>query len=443
MTDLKNTAHDAMKTAQGLGLNEVAISASRNRFLDISYRDGKLEKIQESTSRSLDATLYHEGRYSSSTTSDLRPDAVQRFLEQARDMTVLLTADPFRALPDPSLYEGQADVDLQLEDPDYATLDIDRRKQLVETLWTSARGDDRVISATSGTYDSASESVLLHSNGFEGQRRSTNFWMGAQVTVRDEGDRRPMGSWWIGDRRHGALTDPEGVGHEALQRALQRLGSEPATTRRCPMVIENKTARRVLSPLFRALSGRALQQRRSFLEGKQGEQVLSDRITVTDNPLLPRGFGSRLYDGEGIAAKQMPVFEGGVLANYFIDTYYGKKLEMAPTTGGSSNIVLTPGKLSAKKIHKKVRDGILVTSFLGGNSDPTTGDYSFGIRGHLLERGKIGAPVSEMNITGNLLELWANLTHLGNDPYPYSSMLVPTLAFDDIQFSGIDPQDEG
>ena len=443
MTELKQTASDAMKTAQSLGLKDVAISVSRNRFLDISYRDGKLEKIQESTSRSLDATLYHEGRYSSSTTSDLRPDSVMRFLEQARDMTALLTADPFRALPDPALYEGQADVDLQLEDPDYATLDIDRRKQLVSTLWASARDDERVISATSGTYDSASESVLLHSNGFEGQRRSTNFWMGAQVTVRDAGDRRPMGSWWIGDRRHGELTDPEGVGRKALQRATQRLGSEPVTTRRCPMVIENKTARRVLSPLFQALSGRSLQQRRSFLEGRLGEQVLSEDVTVTDDPMIPGGFGSRLYDGEGIAAKRMPVFEEGVLANYFVDTYYGKKLEMAPTTGGSSNVVLSPGKWNAAKIMKKVGEGILVTSFLGGNSDPTTGDYSFGIRGHLIERGKIGAPVSEMNITGNLLGLWGNLTHVGNDPFPYSSMLVPTLAFADIQFSGIDPQGEG
>jgi len=443
MTDLKQTAHDAMKTAQGLGLKDVAISVSRNRFLDISYRDGKLEKIQESTSRSLDATLYHEGRYSSSTTSDLRPDVVSSFMQQARDMTVLLTPDPYRTLPEPSLYQGQADVDLELEDPDYASLDIDRRKQLVETLWKSARDDEQVISATSGTYDSASESVLLHSNGFEGQRRSTNFWMGAQVTVRDEGDRRPMGSWWIGDRRHGTLTDPEGVGRKALQRALQRLGSTPLTTRRCPMVIDNKTARRVLSPLFRALSGRSLQQRRSFLEGKLGEKVLSDLASVTDDPLIPRGFGSRLYDGEGIAAKRIPVFEGGVLSSYFIDTYYGKKLQMAPTTGGSSNVVVTPGSLDAAAILKEVGDGILVTSFLGGNSDPTTGDYSFGIRGHIVEGGEIGAPVSEMNITGNLLQLWSNLTHVGNDPYPYSSMLVPTLAFGDIQFSGIDPQEEG
>jgi len=443
MTDLKKTAHDAMMTAQGLGLKDVAISVSRNRFLDISFRDGKLEKIQESTSRSLDATLYHEGRYSSSTTSDLRPAAVERFLQQARDMTALLTVDPFRALPDPSLYEGQADVDLQLEDPGYAALDIDRRKQLVQALWTAAEDDERVISATSGTYDSASESVRLHSNGFEGYRRSTNFWMGAQVTVRDEGDRRPMGSWWIGSRRHGELDDPREVGNQALQRALQRLGSGPVTTRRCPMVLENTTARRALSPLFSALSGRSLQQRQSFLEGKKGEQVLSELATVTDDPLIPGGFGSRLYDSEGIAAKRMPVFDDGVLANYFIDTYYGKKLQMAPTTRRSSNVVLAPGKLSAEQILEEVGEGILVTSFLGGNSDPTTGDYSFGIRGHRIVSGRIGAPVSEMNITGNLLQLWSNLTHVGNDPHPYSSTLVPTLAFADIQFSGIDPEDGG
>ena len=46
-----------------------------------------------------------------------------------------------------------------------------------------------------------------------------------------------------------------------------------------------------------------------------------------------------------------------------------------------------------------------------------------------------------MNITGNLGELWNKLTLVGNDPYPYSSTLVPTLAFGDIQFSGLSPDE--
>lgn len=439
--DLLKIARDAMDTATGLGLQELAVTVDRSRFLEISFREGKLEKIQESTSRSLGATLYQDGRYTSSSTSDLRPEAIQRFLAQARDMTALLTPDPFRSLPDPALYEGQAGVDLDLVDPDYDALDVDRRKELALTLWEAATADEGVISATSTIYDSFSEGVRLHSNGFEGSQASSDFWMGAQVTVRDEGDKRPAAGWWVGDRRHGRLPDAGEVGARALQRARSRLGAGPAVTRRCPMVLENTTSRRILSPVIQALSGRSLQQRRSFLEGKLGEQVGSARMTLVDDPLIPGGFGSQLFDGEGIAAKRRNVFDGGVLSTYFIDTYYGKKLQMDPTTAGSSNLVFQPGELTMDEIVAQVGEGILVTSFLGGNSDPTTGDYSFGIRGNLIEGGQVTRPVSEMNITGNLADLWGNLTLVGNDPYPYSSTLVPTLAFADIQFSGLSPDE--
>ncbi len=81
--------------------------------------------------------------------------------------------------------------------------------------------------------------------------------------------------------------------------------------------------------------------------------------------------------------------------------------------------------------------GIYVTSWLGGNADVTSGDFSLGLRGHVIENGGIGRPVGEMNVTGNLRDLFARLVLVGNDPYPYSSTLAPTLVFADVDFSGI------
>ena len=66
----------------------------------------------------------------------------------------------------------------------------------------------------------------------------------------------------------------------------------------------------------------------------------------------------------------------------------------------------------------------------------STGDFSFGARGHRIEHGQIGAPIGEMNVTGNILELFSSLAEVGNDPWPYSATLTPTLVFDGVQFSG-------
>ena len=41
-----------------------------------------------------------------------------------------------------------------------------------------------------------------------------------------------------------------------------------------------------------------------------------------------------------------------------------------------------------------------------------------------------------MNVTGNLLELFSRLELTGNDVYPYSTTLSPSLLFSDVDFSG-------
>ena len=57
--------------------------------------------------------------------------------------------------------------------------------------------------------------------------------------------------------------------------------------------------------------------------------------------------------------------------------------------------------------------------------------------GHVIENGEVGRPVGEMNVTGNLRDLFTRLEMVGNDPYPYSSTLAPSLVFSDVDFSGV------
>ena len=124
------------------------------------------------------------------------------------------------------------------------------------------------------------------------------------------------------------------MGRQAAERAISRLGSKKAPSAVMTLVVDNRAAGRLMGALGGPLSGASLQQKRSFLEGKLGQAIGSPLLDVVDDPLIPKAFGSRLYDSEGIAAKRRPVFEKGVLRSYYIDTYYGKKLKLAPTSGG-------------------------------------------------------------------------------------------------------------
>jgi len=88
-----------------------------------------------------------------------------------------------------------------------------------------------------------------------------------------------------------------------------------------------------------------------------------DVLTVTDDPHIPRAMGSRPFDGEGIASKPMPILGGGALQNVYVDTYYGRKLGLPPTTGGSSNLVVGLGKGDLASLCKDVGTGVYVTSW--------------------------------------------------------------------------------
>jgi PmbA protein len=234
----------------------------------------------------------------------------------------------------------------------------------------------------------------------------------------------------------GELPEAAEIGREAARRALARIGSTKADSAVLPMAVDNRAAGRLVGALFGPLQGQALQQKRSFLDGKLGAVVGSEKLTLADDPLVVKGLASRLFDGEGIAAQRMPVFERGVLKSYFIDTYYGRKLGVAPTTGGPSNGAWALGDKPQAALLADMKDGILVTGFLGGNSNGTTGDFSFGVQGYRVRGGQIAEPVGEMNISGNQADLWKRLVAVGNDPYAYSSGRTPTLVFDGVQFAG-------
>jgi PmbA protein len=435
--ELLSFVQEAIVAAKKAGADDVFARTARSREVEFTGRDGELEKVQENTSRSLTVQLYVDGRYSSHTTTSLRPARIESFLTEAVALTRALEPDPHRALPDPALYGGDAGQDLQITDPAVDALSNQQRNEWLGILNEGGHRDERVISAQGYISSTRSDGAAASSNGFVGRVESNSVWLGCSVTVRGDGDARPEGGLWIGGRRMDQLQTPESVAAEALRRATTRLGSVKGPTRKTTMVVDPTVAGSLIGRLLGPADARSISQGRSFYEGKVGQRLFPDALTIVDDPLLPGGLGSRPYDPEGITSRRLPIIENGVLQNLFVDTYYGRKTGMAPTTGGPSNLLVKPGvDKGLAELCAEVGEGVYVTSWLGGNADGTTGDFSLGLRGHLIEGGEIGQAVGEMNVTGNLVDLFAQLAMVGNDPWPYRSTQVPTLVFADVQFSG-------
>lgn len=443
---MKDVAAQCVQWAQELGAQQAAASAHRVREVEVQWRDGQLEKIVEATTRGVAVELYVDGRYASVSSSDVRPDALRAFLAEAVAMTRTLAPDPFRSLADPSLYPDWARagqkpaVDLDLVDAHHSDLSAVRRRELAGELEAAARSVPdaaRILSVTTGVSDDYTESWRVHSNGFSAERAGTSFWLSAEVSVQDPDGRRPEDGAHAGARFAHALPNAREVGELAANRTLGRIGASKPASAVLPMVVEPRAAGRLVNLLLGPASAAALQQKRSFLADKLGTRIGSRLLHLTDDPLLPQGFGSRLYDGDGIAAQPLSIVADGVLEHVYVDVYYGRKLGMAPTTGRASNLTWRLGERDCTGLCAEVGDGILVTGFLGGNANATTGDFSLGVQGQRIRGGVLAEPLSEANIAGTQLQLWQQLSAVGCDPYAYSTLRTPTLVFEGVQFAGM------
>jgi len=434
--ELQQRAVQGVELAKHAGADDAWVTTGQSRDVEFEYRDGALEKVKDTTSRSLAVQIYANGRYSSHQTTDLHPDRLKGFVREAVAITRALEPDEFRRITPAELFADRPGHDLDLIDTTVATLDREQRMAWCHALDEAAREHERVISATAGVYDGTLLSASASSNGFVGSQQSTYCWFGSEVTLKDQGDRRAEDWFYAGAAHVADLPDAASVGRICLERALSRLDSEKGPTVKTDMVVDARAAASLIGRLTRPANARSVQQGRSFWTPLVGTQAFSEKLTLIDDPLIKRGLASRHFDNEGISARALPIIDKGVVKNIYVDTYYGRKGGMQPTTGEPSNRRIAPGEHSLPQLLAEVGDGVYVTSWLGGNADGTTGDFSLGLRGHMIENGQIGRPVGEMNVTGNLRELFGRLELLGNDPYPYSTTLSPSLVFADVDFSG-------
>jgi PmbA protein len=437
--ELKDIAGWSLQTAKTEGAGDCRVSINSERFIEISYRDRKPENIKEASTRELYLEVFVNQRYSGQNTSDLRKEALKNFIHNAVTTTKLLAEDPYRTLPDPKYYQGRSILDLDILDPDYIKTTPQDRHALVKTIEESAldKGGNKVISVTATQNDSHAESVVLTSNGFEGTNESTSYWAGAEMTIQDKGNRRPSSYNYVVAISKKDFPSAEKIGAVAAQRTLALLGAKKIKTQTLPVIIENRVVPTLLNGFVAGMYGRNIQQKRSFLADQKGKKIGSAKFTLLDHPLLRSGLRSRLFDDDGFATRKRSMVEAGVLKDFYIDWYYSRKLGWEPTSGNPANLFIPPGKRSIQKIMKDLGRGILITDFLGGNSNSTTGDTSMGIIGTLFEKGELVQPVSEMNIADNHLKFWHKLAEVADDPWIYSSWRTPSLVFTDVVVSGL------
>lgn len=441
----KNIAKYAIDRSLKGGCSAARITLNNNIQSSYSVRNDKLDRLQQANGSSLYIQLFTEGKYGAYSTNRMEPSEVEKFINNAIDATKYLATDNCRVLPDKSLYYSGEEYDLEQYDSSFHDISPEVKCDIAFNCAAEIyKKDPSIISVNCEYGDSDDYTYIIDSQGFEGESKQTTFTLSAECSVKGTGDSRPEG-WWFESSIYLDKLLREGVGLKAFERAASRLNPKKLKSGKYNLVLENTVSSRLISPIISALNGSSIQQNNSFLKGKLGQRVFAEGFTLADNPHQKGAYGSRYFDSEGIATKSMNIIENGIVTNYYINTYNSLKLNLPVTVEGPSVptcLYSYPGRSSdssilADDIIKKCGKGILVTGFNGGNSNSSTGDFSFGVQGFYFENGVILFPIKEMNITGNILSLWNNIAEIGTDPRMSGRWLIPTLAFESVNFSGI------
>jgi PmbA protein len=431
-----NLADLVVEHALKSGAEQAAVSVFENRSTNLEIRDQKIDSLKESNQNNLSISIYVDKKYSSHSTNRMKKEELFRFIDEAIAATRFLAEDEYRSLPDPDLYYKGEGQDLNVYDPRIDAIEAKTKIDLaMRALNEAYKKDERIISVSSYYFDNISNSVKVTSNGFRGDSKGSN--IGMYVTVSVKSDTGRPSDYWFENSLFLDKLKTTGIGEKALERTLKKIDPKKVASGKYTVIIENRVAGRIASPIYDALSGSSIYQKQSFLIGKENKPVTSSLLTVYDDPLIKSGVGSRLFDNEGFAAVRRPIIEKGILKNYYIDDYYGKKLGMKPTSGSSSNSVFSTGSRNIDEMIRSLKNGIFITGFIGGNCNGSTGDFSYGFEGFLIKDGQIVHPVNEMNISGNMNNFWFNLVELGNDPDENQSLRIPSLTFENVDLSGI------
>lgn len=417
---------------------------------EITVDRGQVEKLSHAGSKGIGVRVIREGKMGYAYTSDFSPASLTRTIDAAIALADVADGDEYRTLPTPQAIDEE---DLAIYDPAIVSLPIEEKVAMAKRIEQAALGyDPRVVLTNRCTLLSQSGTVAIaNTNGVAGSYDKAVVGGFTMAMAADENDRSMAFGFSIVSRL--ADFDPDAVGQDAGRKAVAMLGGKPVPTQSATVVYSPLAAVSIAGALSRALGADAIQRNRSFLQGKQGQTVASDMVTLLDNGRLPGGVATRPFDDEGVPTSATRLIDEGVFQAVLHDHYTATRDGTASSTGNASrsshaglpglaasNFYFQPGPQSAEEVIAGVASGLYVETVMNTASiNPISGDYSVSAKGYWIEGGKLSHPVNEVTIAISLQDLLRNVSAVGNDltfvPM-FGALGSPTIRVDGVMIGG-------
>jgi TldD protein len=399
------------------------VFAERRQGLSMAIDESRIESVQSGAEEGAGVRVVEGSTTYFAHVDGLDPTDLERAAEEAASALRGERAEP-RAL------QAQAvePIPIGVRPEDVAA---ERKAALLRELDERGRGRGAEVTQFNASYAEARRQITVaNSDGLLSGDDRTRTRIGAQAVAR-RGDAVETGAETLGAHRGFELLedDPGQIAEQAAAKALILLDAGPAPSGSMPVVVGGGFG----GVLFHEMTGHGLeadhvQKGASVYVGKLGEQVARPLLNAYDDGRLPSEWGSDAIDDEGAPTQRTQVIEDGRLVAYLYDHLTAERDGVGSTGNGRresfrhlpiprmTNTYIAPGDATPEAIIAEVEKGFYAVSFGGGQVDPATGDFVFGVsEGYLIEGGKVTRPCRGATLIGNCLEALAAIDAVGDD----------------------------
>ena len=422
-----------LDVAKKIGASDASVTIGHSISETVNFRNKNLDESNRSDGLAFSIDTYIGKKKSSISSSNLLNENLDILIEKCYETTKITPEDEFNSLPDKNLLADKL-KDLNIYDSTH--IDNDKKIHYLKELENIASEDKKIINTESSFTEKKTNFILANSDGFCNGYKTSSFTTSCVAVAKDENsmerDYEYSSKRYLDD-----IKDPQALGKLASDQTIRKLSPKKIGSEKLSVIFDQRIANGMLSAFASAISSSAIARGTSFLKDKINEQIFSNSINIIDKPDIIKGLGSKNFDSEGIKSETLNLVKEGVLKNYLVDTYNGKKLNIQSNgrSGGTTNLYFENGKQSYDELLKTNSKCIYITETIGHGSNLVTGDYSVGATGFFVEDGEFKYPINEITIAGNFKDMFKNIFLASDLDFEYSTN-SPTMMIEGMTVAG-------
>ena len=438
-----------LKAAAEAGIDPAEVYCAGSSDFSAEAMDGNIDRYEVSETCGLSLRGMVNGKTGYASTEAFDDEAVRMLIRGVQESAALVETEE-----QDEIFPGDPEYPvLEIPENDLDSVTAEEKLQFALDMEKAARAADTRIVKSEGAYVSTGRGTLRLVNSFglnlKTETPPGGYAMAGIWLVGKDGDSAATGGESEAGRKFREL-NPETIGRTAAEKTASMLNASPVESGVYRVIFRRDAMRSMLRTFSGIFSAENAQKKLSLLEGREGETIAAACVTLMDDPLLPGGFASAPFDGEGSACRTKAVIENGVLKTLLhsrktarkagtVTTGNARRSVSSPVQVAPTNFFFRPGEKDLDALLADMGEGLLITE-LGGlhaGANPVSGDFSLIAKGFRVAGGKTGHPVEQITIAGNFYQLLKEIRAVGSDlEFKGSSIGSPSVDAGSLHVAG-------